>query len=361
MNSHSVDIVDNYYVGLELRIGIQTDDYKKNISDNSFRYPRYGIGYYMGDMNRIILGDASQGGFGRPSALYAFFSSPVFRWKNFSLDYDIGFGVSYRFKTYDPESRPYNTLIGTKCNGYISLGLDGQIAFPGHSTLGFGVGFRHFSNGSFQKPNSGINLTMATLTYKYGLYKNKEKSYTRFPIEPAEPAVEWNVSWGNAVRMLDTDFDYDQPRSTKRWYSTTLSSAVLVQTSHRRKFGIGLDFFYFDWGQHIIRYRARDDGRDNVKTGISDNMAFAVYLAHEVAYRRFWAVTDLGFYLGDRVGDIPVSPWVYERIGVKYMLTDRLSLGLFLKAHVVKADYLELSVGYSIVKGRKIKKKATGT
>ena len=81
-------------------------------------------------------------------------------------------------------------------------------------------------------------------------------------------------------------------------------------------------------------------------------MAAGIYLTHEVGYRKLWAITDVGFYLNNRVGDVPISPWIYERIGVRYRPNDRYFVGLNLKVHLVKADYLELVVGYSLVKNK---------
>jgi hypothetical protein len=357
LKTHSADVIHNYHTGMDIRAGIQTDDFERNIFDASFRYPKYGIGYYMGNLDDIILGDESQPGFGRPAAVYAFFASPAYRGKKFLLNYDLGFGIAYHFKKYDPEIRPHNILIGTKCNGYIGVALEGQLELSRRTTLGIGVGFKHFSNGSYQKPNNGINLIMSTLSCQLGTYENRSKSYAHIPVEPFLPAFEWHVCWGNAVRMLDTDFDMNHPGNSRRWYSTTVSTTTLIQTGHRRKVGLGFDFFYFDWGRHIINYRAEMEGTAPVKTRITDNMSTGLYIAHEAGYRRFWAITHVGFYLNERTGDIPSSPWIYERIGVKYQITDRFTVGLDLKAHLVKADYLELALGYSLIKDKKIKRK----
>ena len=243
LKTHETAIIHNYYIGLDFRIGWQTDDFDRDMFDALFRYPQYGFGYYMGNMNRIILGDDEQTGFGKPAALYAFFASPMARWKRFSINYDLSLGFSYNFNAYDPQSRPYNILVGSKNNAYINIRFSTEYALRGYSTLGLGFSFQHFSNGSYQKPNKGINLISGTLSYQAGLYKNQEKSYKRFPIEPFRLTWEWQFFWANGVRMLDTDFDINQPNKGKRWYCTTVSSAVLLQTSHRRKFGLGLDFF----------------------------------------------------------------------------------------------------------------------
>ncbi len=354
LKTHESDIISNYYVGFDVRVGWQTDDFDRNIFDGLFRYPYYGFGYYMGNMNKIILGDDEQSGFGKPAAVYAFFGSPLYRGRWFSVNYDISAGLSYNFNAYDPQNNPYNILVGSKNNAYINFRLDGAFILPQYSTIGIGASFQHFSNGSYQKPNKGINLVSTTVSYRFGLYKNQEKSYARFPITSYEPTLEWYVFMASGVRMLDTGFLRNSPREGHRWSCFTVSSAVLLQTSYRRKFGLGLDFFYFDWGRYVTEYRANEEGRD-VTTHMSDNMALGAYLAHEIGYKRLWLVTDLGFYLTQRVGDDPIHPWIYERVGLKYQVTNRLFIGVSVKAHLAKADYTEWTIGYSLMKNRPLK------
>ena len=351
LNMHKSTIIQNYYVGLDFRVGWQTDDFNRDVFDDLFRYPQYGFGYYMGNMNRIILGDDEQSGFGKPAALYAFFASPMVRLNRFSVNYDISLGFSYNFNAYDPQLRPYNILVGSKGNAYINLRFSTEYALRGYSTLGLGFSFQHFSNGSYQKPNKGMNLISGTLSYQVGLYKNREKSYKRFPIEPFQPAWEWQFFWANGVRMIDTDFDISQPDKGEQWYCTTISSAALLQTSHRRKFGLGLDLFYFDWGRYVVKYRAEENGLA-VNTRLRNNLALGTYLAHEVGYKKVWLITHLGFYPISRVGDEPKHPWIYERIGLKYQITQRFTLGVSIKAHLAKADYTEWSIGYAISKNK---------
>ena len=353
LNTNESTIIQNYYIGLDFRIGWQTDDFGRDIYDGLFRYPQYGFGYYMGNMNRIILGNDEQTGFGKPAALYAFFASPLVRWNWWSLNYDLSFGFSYNFNAYDPQSRPYNILVGTKSNAYINLRFLTEFALRGHSSFGFGFSFQHFSNGSYQKPNKGINLISGTLSYQASSYRNSGKSYKRFPTEPYQPVWEWQFFWANGVRMLDTGFDINQPDKGKRWYCTAVSSAVLLQTSHRRKFGLGLDLFYSDWGRYVVKYRAEEEGLEK-STHLRNNLAFGSYLAHEIGYKKVWLITHLGCYLTSRVGDDPKHPWIYERIGLKYQITQRFTVGLSIKAHLAKADYTEWSIGYSISKNKKI-------
>ncbi|MDR3367137.1 MAG: acyloxyacyl hydrolase [Prevotellaceae bacterium] len=344
------EIAQNYYVGMDVRIGWQTDSHSRSIYDALYRYPRYGAGYYMGNMNGIIMNSDAQTGFGKPAALYAFFGSPIHRSKRWAVGYTISAGLSYNFNAYDPNEAPYNVLVGSKRNAYIDLAIDVSFLLPRRSTLGASLSFQHFSNGSYQKPNKGLNLLSGTLAYQRNTYRNRDKTYAPMAIPARKNTLEWYLFAAGGVRMLDTGFDRQKPREGKRWHCYTLSTAAMLQTSFRRKLGVGADLFYFSWGEHVVRYRAREEGKENISTSAADNMALGLYLAHEVGYKRAWLITDVGFYPLGRVGDSPVKPRIYERAGVKYYFGDRLFLGVAIKAHGAKADYVEWLVGYSLIK-----------
>ncbi len=363
----------NYYVGADIKVGWQTDDGARNIYDDLFRYPSYGVGYYMGNMNGIVMSHDDEQGMGKPAALYAFWSSPMYRSRWWQLRYNISAGLSYNFNAYDPNDNPGNLFIGSNHNAYIGLAFDAALTLPGHSSFLAGLSFQHFSNGSYQKPNKGLNLLSATLTYQWSAYSNSSKGYSRFHIPPYAPAWEANVFWAWGVRMLDTDFDPENPNDGKRWYCTTLSAAALKQINHRRKWGAGLDLFYFSWGDYVLRYRhavdqinpLRDTAinappalvRQQAKETSSfskNNVALGIFLSHEVGYKRVWLVTDVGFYPFGRVGDMPTHPVIYERLGVKFYITDRLYAGVSIKAHGAKADYTEWTLGFSIRRQAKV-------
>ncbi|MDR0710798.1 MAG: acyloxyacyl hydrolase [Prevotellaceae bacterium] len=346
------NIPQRYCVGTDIRVGRQTDNSAGDPFDALYRYPHYGLGYYMGNMNGIIMHSSAQAGLGKPAALYAFFGSPIRRGKRLTAGYTISAGLSYNFNAYDPEDAPFNVLIGSKRNAYVDLAFDVSIALPLRSTLTAGLSYQHFSNGSYQKPNGGINLLSGTLAYQWSTFRRRDKGYAPTAAPAWENLLEWYVFVGGGVRMLDTDFDKSAPRSGKRWRCNTVSSAAMVQTSVRRKFGVGIDFFYFEWGQHVRRYRADNAGQKNVKTSTSDDVALGLYLAHEAGYKRIWLVTDVGAYPLGRVGDSPVNPLIYERLGVKWRLSDHLFAGVSIKAHGAKADYVEWTLGYSLVKSK---------
>jgi hypothetical protein len=343
-------LTQNYYAGLDIRVGRQTDNSSRSLYDALYRYPCYGIGYYVGDMTDIIMSSEAPTGFGKPAALYAFFGSPFYRSKWWAIGYSISAGLSYNFTAYDPDEAPYNVLVGSKRNAYIDLTLDVSLLLPRHSTLTTGLSFQHFSNGSYQKPNRGMNLLSSTLAYRLSSYRNRDKRYQPPDVPPWKSRPEWYLFAAAGVRMLDTGFDKKKPRSGKRWLCHTFSSAAMVQASFRRKFGVGADLFHFSWGEHVLRHRARKEGKEKVGTSAADNLALGVFLAHEAGYKRVWLITDVGFYPFGRVGDSPAKPTIYERAGVKCYFTQHLFAGVAIKAHGAKADYVEWLIGYSLAK-----------
>ena len=96
---------------------------------------------------------------GTPVALYVFQHSRIAALtKRLSLDYEWNFGLSFGWKRYDEESNPFNTVVGSKVNAYINLGLMLNWRFAPQWNLTAGVGLTHFSNGNTRYPNGGVNL-----------------------------------------------------------------------------------------------------------------------------------------------------------------------------------------------------------
>ena len=75
-----------------------------------------------------------------------------------SLDYEWNFGLSFGWKPFDEQTNPFNTVVGSKINAYINLGLMLNWRFAPRWSLTAGVGLTHFSNGNTRYPNGGVNL-----------------------------------------------------------------------------------------------------------------------------------------------------------------------------------------------------------
>lgn len=117
------------------------------------RYPDavqgIGIGYHTFFNSQKI---------GNPFSLYVFQTSSIINISDrLSIDYEWNFGLSYGWRKYDPATNPENTVVGSKANAYIHLGLLLNWQLASSLNLRLGTGVTHFSNGNTKYPNAGVN------------------------------------------------------------------------------------------------------------------------------------------------------------------------------------------------------------
>ena len=115
-----------------------------------FTYQGVGLGY------NTFFNSAEVG---TPVALYVFQHARIAALtERLSLDYEWNFGLSFGWKPFDEQTNPFNTVVGSKINAYINLGLMLNWRFAPRWSLTAGVGLTHFSNGNTRYPNGGVNL-----------------------------------------------------------------------------------------------------------------------------------------------------------------------------------------------------------
>jgi len=105
----------DYFQSLSLQYGIETDG--REIWQQIYGYPTWGFGLYavnFFDKNEI----------GTPSAAYGFINAPFFRLNRWSLNYEVGFGLTWDWKPYDQNLNPYQYAIGSSKTVFIDVGLN---------------------------------------------------------------------------------------------------------------------------------------------------------------------------------------------------------------------------------------------
>lgn len=107
---------------------------------------------------------------GNPVAVYVFQGSRIARFSSrLSLDYEWNFGASFGWKKYNRETNPYNDVVGSAINAYISavFFLNWQLSPKWNLTAG--IDFVHYSNGNTNYPNSGVNTVGARIGLSHTL------------------------------------------------------------------------------------------------------------------------------------------------------------------------------------------------
>jgi hypothetical protein len=321
-------IRNSYYNGIDLRLGFRNIQ-NNNIYSNVYRRPYIGVGFYSSTFhNRDI---------GKPNAVYFFITVPFTfeQNKRFSFSYSGAFGLSFNFNPYDSISNPTNLFIGSEQNCYFHFGIAAGYRISDRVTMNFTTGIKHFSNGSFKKPNKGLNLIPFTLGVSYKLTK-EEIPQIRHKIPEFIPHNVWLFSVAAGSKHYDID-------DRQNYLKMTYSFIYLRQTNYKYRFGGGIDLFY----------SAHPEARIPVSgTEIDNSFSAALTCDFEWAINENLSVPiGFGFYLKRNEANEEVEPY-YERTGMKYRFNNNLFAAVTIKAHGGKADYFEWTIGYALQKDR---------
>ena len=314
-------IQDDIY-GFDLSVSFPT--YGKDYWEKLYRYPRPGVGYsYWSLGNNEVLGKAY--------ALYSYINIPFFkRTEKFSFNYQVSFGGAYLSKKFDIYENHLNRAIGSHTNVYIRMGIDAKIRLFPRCELVIEAGSTHFSNGKTRSPNYGINAGSFSLGLNYLFSKNSITIQ-----EPEIPGI--GKRYVQSVIYSAGSKVYDN-LSGKRYFISSVSYNLDRFINHKRKIGLGADFFY---DGSISEALAREDGtleKDFVKL-----IRFGLHTSYAIRYKQLMMGIQIGYYLYSKY---TVLTTVYNRISVQYMLTRNMIGSIAVKSHMGKADCLEYGIGY---------------
>ncbi len=313
----------SYYNGLDIRLGFRVSD-PDDAYSNVYRRPIIGLGFYSSTFHNEDIGE--------PNAIYFFLTMP-FRFeeaKKLTFSYTAAFGLSYNFNAYDSIDNPANLFIGSEKNCYVHLGFLMNYKIGKRFTLNGTVGFKHFSNGSLQQPNKGINLIPLTLGVSYKL-SEQEVLLERREIPKYIRHNLWNVTLSAGSKNYNSADDRNHMKMV-------LTTNYLRQISYKYRVGIGMDFFY---------------SADAEMRNDSDQSAFSKTFSCAVVGSWEWAINDhlyapigIGLYLKRNTENGERNIY-YERAGLRYRFNSGIHTGLTIKAHGGVADIFEWSVGYT--------------
>ncbi|GHT35620.1 hypothetical protein FACS189434_13680 [Bacteroidia bacterium] len=303
-------------------------------------FPSYGLALYA-----LLPENGDE--LGRPLALYGFLNGAFRRWEKSSFIYKIEGGFAYGWNPYDFDKNPFNIVIGSKGTVYIGLRAAYNYWLTKHLELSAGAGFTHFSNGSYKKPNKGLNLVSPHIALNYYLQPKPEfirKSY----IPPYPKNHEIFVTAGTGIKACNheiwylrgTPYEYDN----FQYKVFTTSLAYMRQYSYKSKTGGGVSVIYDEWGGSRV-----DTSGEKPFTILGkqrDRFAVNLFAAHEFCIHRVSILAQVGYYVWQGMPEEKKLS-LNEKVGIKYHFKSNLFAGVSLLAHNFSvADYIEWNVGY---------------
>lgn len=312
----------SYYNGFDIRLGFRKSD-PNNIYSNVYRRPYFGVGWYSSTFHQEEIGE--------PNALYFFLTIPLKfeELKKWTFSYSGAFGLSYNFNPYDPVNNPSNIFVGSYKNCYVHLAFVANYKFNEKWALNGSFGFKHFSNGSFKQPNYGLNLIPVTVGLSYKVSKEEIDQFEK-PIPKYLKHNLVNVSFIAGSKNYEVGGD--------NYLKATLSVDYLRQINYKYRIGVGFDFFYS--AESELR-------NDSDASTFSKTYSYAIVGSWEWALtKRLYVPIGIGIYLHRNKENNESTPY-YERVGIRYRLTNHIYSGLTIKAHQGAADIFEWTVGYT--------------
>jgi len=304
----------------KVELGWQTDGTKD--WEQRYRLPALGIGVYNASFKN---GEE----LGAPVALYGWFTWPMFNVsRKLDVTTELSLGAAFNWNPFDSEVNPANDAVSTRVTFFAEWGLLARYALTPRLDLMAGGMFTHFSNGGTGFPNLGVNALTPVVRVGYH-FQNGRPRFVPRELPPLEPFWEMTLAGGAGWKKVALEAGPED-------FGVFAATFELGRHVHSMgKLVVGADWMYDD--------SANADLDDALS---SDKMAFGLFGGYEHLIGRFSIPFSVGYYVARGREDDRI-PALYQKIGLKYHVTDRLFVGLKTRFYdFSKADFVEWTLGY---------------
>lgn len=330
-------------VGLEVDIEFLPSG--KYAWEQRWGFPTFGVG---------VLGMGMPGNYqqtGATFAVYPYMLWTVARSRYFDFGIKTGLGIAFMTKGgYGFDGDGNATCIRGYAGGFANVALEGKIKVSELGALTIEGGGQWINNGEVLLPNFTANIFYGSIGYQHrlssGTYRFPRKRYRSEHLKE-EIIVNIMLAGGG----LSSKYTGKTICPTGTFHTDVQFKVNNVYTT-----GVGLDAFY----NGVYKYRFNpNENRDaefakRMRAGMAWNNSFYI--------GRITLLADMGFYLYDPVKDnyghkgkpfYGYNPseedgWLYLRAGVRCRIYDNLFAQASIKTHLLRIDYMEFGLGYSI-------------
>ncbi|MFN5982474.1 MAG: acyloxyacyl hydrolase [Fluviicola sp.] len=292
----------------------------------SYRNPFVGLTLYGSNLsNKEVLGNA----FGA----FSFIEFPWYNSPKNVFSCQMAVGLAYLTKTFDQQTNPKNVAVSSHFSASVVLGVTGHHFFTEKHGLEYGFDLTHFSNGSTQLPNLGINIPMIRLGYLHKIGSTQKEAVKQVGIKKTPFFNSWEPSL-----IGITSFKENWPTGGKKYPVFAMSAVAFKQFKSKVGMEVALDF---------ISKQSLMDYKTYIPRNQLDIFQIGGYLGYAIPMNHLRFVIGMGYYIHDK---FDADDELYHRLGMRYTFDNGLLLNFVLKTHWAKADYIEFGVGYNFKK-----------
>lgn len=291
----------------------------------AWRYPKTGVVLAYYDFQNPILG--------RCVSVSPYATKYIYRSPRQQIHFRLGVGVGYFSNPFSLETNRKNTIVSTPLNAAIHFRFEYAARLTEKLDVEAALSFQHYSNGSTAKPNFGINMPTASVGLSWHRARWVPPPAPR-RLLPLPAGRRWFVDVATSVGWRQWGV-YDR----KRYLVNGFHAQAGRRLNQKNNLTAGLDYFY----DRSLLVARRLDTLDAVRPDPTvDVQKVGAVVGHELLLGRLAFDWHLGWYLYAPYRS--ATPY-YQRIGLKYLFTERLFGCVDLKAHRGSADVIEWKVG----------------
>ncbi|MEK8179448.1 acyloxyacyl hydrolase [Flavobacterium buctense] len=319
-------LVNGHPQGFMLSFIKKTDGSKE--WHRAYNYPDYGGYFLYQDFKSQPLGQNYAAG-----VFYNFHF-----WKR-RLQFRLSQGIGYSTNPYDKVDNSKNKAFGNQWMANTNFGLT-YTAPPLFNAVSLQAGllFTHYSNGRVVSPNSGINTYVLNLGMHYDFAEDfKRKADTTTVQKSYKEPIRYNVVFRTGINESPIINSGQYPFYHIGFYADK-------RINRKSALQLGAELFLTKSIEEYINYYSVAYPEDGIDSD-TDYRRIGIFIGHELIINKISIEAQLGYYAYQPFKkDIAI----YDRVGMKYRLSDKLFVGFSLKTHLFLAEALEIGIGYRI-------------
>lgn len=318
-NSKIAAIKSNNPIALQLDLFIQKASQKNY--DICSCYPQSGVSISLNDYgNTNVLGQGLH---------LNYYVEPQFKIseKNYFL-FRATAGLAFMNRPYDVNDNPNNFAYSLPVSGFVSLGPGWRYFINDRASLFFIIPFNHVSNGGIKEPNLGLNFPSVQFGY------SKQRLSLNRSFKKSE-----NLELDKSNRLYVSAFMSSrtvQNGEKERFLIYGFEASYVRKLAQLLSLNTAIEFYKDDALQE--RYR-RESAEDNqrYRAGVMAGLQFDLGRI-ELYHRLGVYVYDPGLYNG----------LIFHRHGIQYLINNKISAGIEVKAHKEVANFLDFRIKYKL-------------
>lgn len=330
----------------------------------AYNFPRLSLSLTHSTLGDVIFKDTG----GQYSDMYTLtgnFSRDLYCPGALAFGYDMSLGAGYTADYYNRIDNYQNWFLGGPFVLYASgkVHLNWQIALKVDVEASFGI--CHNSSARLSYPNSGLNYLVAGVGARYWLQRTSTSAAQGLKT-PRIARSDFHCGWGTEIyagggvhacaaewqsKAETMDAESFAATHFRRWPMASAGVDIIYRLNGRIALGVTAEAMYASNSSALRDADLILHTQEEIDAGHGYGpFSAGAGAVQEIFYKNVALYAKEAVYLVRKTGVQGYHGPVYEKVGFRYY-PPALSPFFFtagIKAHMVKADYLEFSVGIRI-------------